>query len=140
MKHPDPENVREVANVFFMLWCKYGDQEVDMLEPNWNENHPCDTPACHAGWFAIFNGERNLNGYGYLDSADQMAENLGFEDRHDIREWAVKYSSAWGNYHGGGMFDDERAFGKKENETLTLLDIAEHWAAVADRIEALGGE
>ena len=115
----------------------------------------CGTVACHAGWYLF--GKRldagnevrlmyshdgdcwNCEGteLEFQDGAMELAQDLGFPTYGNMVVWAGDHPDLWGNDEGRTMCRDNIAFGRKRVEEVTLSDIADHWHAVADRIEAL---
>lgn len=133
MKHPNPSKVRELANIFLTLANERPDAEVDMGEYKFNS---CCTIACHAGWFGIAMGKECGYDYGFSNSAEEMANFLGFDNRWRLEIWARDNPKLWGNRYGLDMFSDREAFGLKDREP-TLKEIGKHWHKVANRIEGL---
>lgn len=134
MKHLKIENIRILADTFLLLHEDGG--KVYMRQTYF---HPCGTVACHAGWFAVARGKKLDYGksYTYMSSADEMAKFLGLKSFDNLPEWAHKNPKIWGNHRGEFMFSRPIAFGKRENQELTLKDIGIHWHKIADRLEEL---
>lgn len=134
------ENARILGMTFLGLWeDRPPNCRVDMVTTSFSV---CGTVACHAGWFAVARGlsRKNLRffndePYEFADSADEMAQFLGFVGRYSLREWAARCPQLWGNTHGEAMFYVYSAFGVPESK-LTLKTIGIHWLEVADRVEA----
>lgn len=137
MKHPHWQKVEELADQFYLMYLdqkSHGHKgEVNMIETYCGDINLCGTPACHAGWYAAY-GKKGLLYFteGILD----MTNNLGFKDAklNSIERWACINYEIWGNKHGFNVFGENRAFGKSDHETLTLLDISKHWRKVAKRL------
>ncbi len=123
------EKARHVGMTFLLLAASRPKAEVDMAEGRFEV---CGTVACHAGWFAVANGESRANGWSFCSAADYMARELGFADQYDLETWATD-KSLWGNNKGAYMFIDKMAFDVKDR--LTLKRIGRHWLKVADRVE-----
>ena len=159
MKHPEPEKIRTVARRLLNASREYPG-EVNMTQSDVGKDHLCKTTACHAGWYLLAKmheaGEarwekedeeggyhsyslRNGNGEyrGFTEGVNAVTQDLGFDEYEDVKDWAEKHPELWGNPYGSGMFSSPRAFGGTYEKELTVKDIAAHWLAVADRIEAL---
>lgn len=132
MKHPSAEKCHQLADLFYLLAVSNKSAKVDMAEFTF---HPCDTIACHAGWFAVSQNKNWSCVFGYQDSANEMANFLGFSHRDQLALWADINEEFWGNRFGSDMFCSRRAFGKSEN--VTLMDISRHWRKVAERLERI---
>lgn len=101
------------------------------------EIHPCGTPMCHAGYYTvecINQGRITPNRFtDYLEGAELISIDLGFDDVDDLRDWAdINHRNVWGNEEGIFMFSSYLAFDKEED--LTLQDIITHWEGVRDRL------
>ena len=111
--------------------------KVNMME---TEVDLCGTVACHAGWFGIakHSKKKSLNNlYDFQDSANEMANYLGFAKAIDLQTWAGENPVLWGNTKGFAMFNARRAFSVDEKWTpLDLEKIGLWWLGVADRCEA----
>ena len=161
MNHPESEKVRAVANVFHTAHAR-GRRAVNMMAgevANLNtfraltteeaKEAKCGTVACHAGHYLlekVVSGEVNIElmETSYEDGALYMAKDIGFLNDGHLREWATLFPLVWGNEVGGGMFVYASAFGppfadkhNRDVDDLSLLDIANHWEDVADRISRL---
>lgn len=124
----------------------------------------CGTPMCHGGWYAVAVLEKLQENYGekiivfdeieaihvrkegkqfafidYNEGAEQMAKDLGFDDKIDLMNWADENNEIWGNYCGSDIFSSSAAF--KDPDTgvraKSLNDIVKHWERVRDRLIAL---
>ena len=155
MKHPEPENIRKVANRLLRVERKYPG-EVNMGATLIYKTPECGTIACHAGWYALakvedetslrvskaafeaptlgYDDGKSLEFYG---GVKHMAKDLGFGTTRELRAWAYNHPKLWGNHYGGKLFESAETFGKEAGTILSVKDIAEHWLGVADRIEAL---
>ena len=155
MKHPDPKDIRNVADRLLRVARKYPG-EVNMGCTMIYKPPECGTVACHAGWYALAKVEDETSLWvkradttipvlRYADGKPLefyrgiklMANDLGFRTSTDMRGWADCHPELWGNNHGDRMFGSAQAFGKVAGSVFSVKDIAEHWLAVADRIEAL---
>jgi hypothetical protein len=97
----------------------------------------CGTVACHAGWFGIASKKTIPLGYDFFDSANEMADYLGFESAGKMEWWARLNPNLWGNFNGGRMFCASSAFNapNERAHTLNLKKIGIWWLKVADRCE-----
>ena len=159
MEHPEPKKIREVAARFRRAHERnqrivsmgtssiYKPNEDD---PQWwsvltteeAKEAKCGTVACHAGHYLL---EKVVSGevdYQLEHATFGLGEILINEDLgipySSVDVWAGNNPELWGNTHGESMFYYIDAFGKDIGETLTLLDIADWWDAVADRVEGAG--
>lgn len=121
------------------------------------EKHPCSTVACHGGWYALGKGLVGFWGTHddwpddmqvyhqpdgtvgrYIQGAQMMAEDLGFESKLELEIWAAQHPEWWGNDFGSYMFNSIRAFlpvGVERRE-IDVEDLGDWWEAVAARREA----
>lgn len=128
------------------------------------KSHYCGTVHCHAGWYLLgkkwnlhsqflthYNIFKKALGiqrpYSYSDGAEEMAKDLGFNEREELEDWAENNPSIWGNEFGINMFFEECAFTGRifnycetDTPTITLKDIIKHWKGVHDRLEKLEKE
>lgn len=86
-------------------------------------------PMCHAAYYGL--GLGMIRGTMFNRAADKMAENLGFDNADDLREWGHENPNLWGNVSGGKMFISRTAF---TEEHLNLDTIIEHWKGVQSRL------
>lgn len=97
----------------------------------------CKTVACHGGWAAVFFLPHvPRQGLGFHKGADALAKHLGFNDADGVEGWARSNRKLWGNSMGYYMFSPNgyEAFGFKNADECTLVDIAAHWASVGQRV------
>lgn len=139
MKHPHSSKVYEIAMTLDFVATAVCN-EVDMGNGASLENS-CGTPCCHGSWleYAAFNTWNARNSWrDFIEGANLAAKHLGFISRTGLQFWANDNPKIWGNNHGYSVFDSSgaRAFAKTD-ETLTLKDIANHWYAVAGRLEEM---
>ena len=101
----------------------YGDIGIDYFTPL-DENKPKKERTSLA---YVFN---------YGEGATLMAKDLGFDYAIDLKIWARENPEIWGNSCGEMMFSakGEDAFNKNSMQEVTLLDIANHWENVAERL------
>ncbi len=137
--------LKELVNVLNELSDDVKDWGVDMGSV---DKPLCGTPGCHAGLISIvakdlpelqdiYNDCRVHNkSYEYDAWADTLADFLGFNDMHDLNDWADSYPKIWGNEHGVAMFDLAKAFTDDESKQLTHRDIINHWKQVLVNLEA----
>jgi len=52
----------------------------------------------------------------------------------DLRDWADRNPEYWGNEHGETMFTCKKAFGKTEQEALSLKEIPDWYMNVSKRL------
>lgn len=137
MKHPTSLSALLLSNIFLEQHKRMPNNEVDMECPFWNV---CGTIACHAGHFASALGiqQYTKNYLIYEDSADLMAQFLGFNDGRYLREWASNNPKVWGNRYGYVMFNEWSAFDPKYSKLKTLETIGKHWLEVAKRLHKVG--
>ena len=150
MKHPEPEKIRKVADLLMHTISKHQGY-VNMDSIHVTKMEVCGTTACHAGWYLLAKEGENViididnppkefhDKKTYEIGAELLAQDLGFDDKLDLEDWAGNNPKLWGNTEGQVMFYSEEAFGKIKSyaHDLSVEEIAEHWRAVADRIEAL---
>jgi len=137
------ERARDLGNTFLLLHEASEGTEVHMMSVNSGYkydpdkiNNLCGTVACHAGWFHF--SHKDVYTYtDYTESAQEMAEYLGFEKRRLIRDYMKSNSSLWGNEKGEFMFSSSKAFGLPKSTPVSLETIGTHWLGVADRWEAM---
>lgn len=134
-------NFRKVADDFKKLCDKHNlhETKVDMDEPfDMREGTSlCKTPACHGGWGAIMYGLQggDINSMDfYLQGADLIAQELGFDDHHFLTIWAENYPEYWGNDGGRLMFHSCVAF-DQEHDCFPFPVIYKRYYSVADRLE-----
>lgn len=127
----NPQKFREVGDVFLKLHEENPEREVNMSKPDFS---PCETVACHAGWWAVSQSKKSSAYYDYINAANNLARYLGFIDSLNMKAWASAVPRVWGNKAGISMFGSARAFGVKPEE-LNLKVIGEHYHAVAKRLE-----
>lgn len=95
--------------------------------------HPCGTPMCHGGYYAIVKGMSSENQQDFTDGANAMATDLGFNHNTDLEDWASQNPQLWGNDSGGDMFCGSHAFHDK-GEIKDLKIIIDHWKGVQKRL------
>ena len=162
MVHPKPEKIREVAARFrrahersqrivsmgasniYKSNKAYPHLECGPLSTKEAKTAKCGTIACHAGHYLlekIVSGEveYQLEYANFILGEELINEDLGIS-YGSVTVWASDNPELWGNPQGGNMFYYVKAFKKDahSDETLTLLDIADWWDAVADRVEEAG--
>jgi len=144
--NPKWQNVEELALRFLMIHESNGsDKPVNMMHEGVDrERNLCGAPACHAGWYAAYSDEEDVDAY--EDGKKLMSRLLGFvykegeylEDQHRLKRWAVNNPCLWGNHNGNGMFNSREAFGQifgaVASRPLTIKDISDHWLDVAKRL------
>ena len=158
--HPSPVAIRKAMDRLAPFVAP--DNRVSMSQANIIRRtriSGCETFACHGGWYALATmGERFQWRRMYerrerahigpwpveFDlGADELAMDLGFNDRHQLAGWAFYNPDICGNVQGGNMFcagpSGREAFGVLSADEITFgLDVVvAWWRAVADRIEAL---
>jgi hypothetical protein len=81
------------------------------------ESYRCGTVHCMAGWYAVANLDRKFidnkikkGCVGYEDGAELMADDLGFDYRYELDNWAHDNPKIWGNKRGGDMFESDLAY------------------------------
>lgn len=110
---------------------------LDMWVTGVNMNgHACGTVHCHGGWYAVATLPHN-KGLGYLDGAQKMATDLGFNNSLGLKDWAYNDIDIWGNTIGGEMFCNKKAFASdtRPNGAENLQHIIDHWTEVYNRIK-----
>ena len=77
----------------------------------------------------------------YVEGATMIARDLGFDSQLELRDWANENAELWGFLNGGEMFEGSGyiAFGFSDQDMVTIQDIADHYYAVADRVEKTNG-
>lgn len=93
------------------------------------EKNLCGTPLCHGGWYVVAS---ELDTYDYMEGANKMANDLGFDDYSALEDWASDNSAIWGNIHGNQMFNSSSAFLDK-GYVSDLSEIIDHWKGVKER-------
>lgn len=102
------------------------------------EDYECGTTHCHAGWYYLakrwdrksrFIADQSYIHYGH--GSIIMAQDLGFKDISELREWAKNNPKIWGNSKGAYMFSAVGAFNYEGK--LTVEKIYNHWMAVGER-------
>lgn len=134
--NPLPSKLREMADGFERL-SQDPNNHLNFAEPEVTHGS-CGTAACHAGWAGvILSPSRDL---WYMRAAEKLVGHLcpWWQGSHGIcfPHWAQKNAHLWGNDEGLHMFDVDghKAFGVGREE-CTLQTIADHYRAVATRIE-----
>ena len=130
--NPTSKSVYELADYFDFIALSQGRGkcQVDMKESVVDsELNFCGTPACHAGWALVYAKESE----NYSDGEKMINTHL----KVCTRLWANSNPEIWGNYFGFTMFVSNKAFNKKDDEILTVNNIAQHWRKVGQRLEAL---
>ena len=133
---------REKATVFREYHEKFGDDSLGMSTPTIDAEPTCGTIACVGGWLAhhyqttTYEAVRNKSSLkrDFNCGADAFANELGFNNLKDLEDWAYYHPKLWGNDHGEYMFAQGRAY-SVDDRRLTLTDVANHWDAVADRLD-----
>ena len=127
-----------------------------MAQADVGSGYPCGTIACHAGWYLLaklheaddvgwaededhpLSLTNKAGSYrGFSEGLRLLMQDLGYGEHGDLKDWAERNPELWGNRNGDGMFSNPLAFKSDAEWYITVKDIAEHWLAVADRIEAL---
>lgn len=73
--------------------------------------------------------------------ADELAQDLGFQDQYQLEEWAAVNPSLWGNAYGLGLlglgpWTTSDAYGV-DCEFPTIQETLTHWRSVASRIQCV---
>jgi len=149
MKTPNSKQFKKVIAAFDHILKTISaareEQYFDMGEPEVkNPKNFCGSPMCHGGWYVVARTQTGLPkdlktdalkaACGHMDyeaGAHIMANDLGFETEDHLTAWAYSNMTIWGNFHGGRMFCSNLAFG--EADTMTLVDVRNHWADVHNR-------
>lgn len=135
MKHPTKAQVQVVIdNLTKAAELAGGDCPVDMDFTGINFDHPCGSPACHGGWYALaVLGPVDRFGVptDYSDGAYQMAKHLGFEGRTQLELWAKYHPEKWGSNGGHLMFQSWIAFNVPISHLSQIID---HWKGVQSRL------
>ena len=138
-RHPDSTRIAAVAERLERAAGRTG-AVVDMLaiEIAKRRSGPCETIACHAGWYlheawmenrivgtiqpvakhwkgdeyGFLRAGRTGTGrfLGYNQGAAMMARDLGFHNAEELESWARDNPDRWGNRSGGVMFSSMCAF------------------------------
>ena len=158
---PNASKVREVAGVFRRVANGDYDSEIcrhprRVTTDKYVKYLPeGETVGSHLVWYLVGRNldygrtlyRRHSNHLGELWANEQrvlkyeagrvlLANALGLR-QNDLAGWAHLNPDIWGNKNGAGvMFLGTESF-NRAGEVLTLIDIADHWAGVADRLEAL---
>ena len=160
--HPTPEAIREAMDRLETVTKDITEPLVDMnVGDVWRPMGSCRTVACHGGWYALAKAEQAVwmpskidgmdgtvakeVGYehhlDYGDGAEQLAEDLGFDNAACLRRWSRDNPELWGNEYGTYMFATRAqgtlAFDMDPFEPFPVKVVIDHWRKVADRIEAL---
>lgn len=115
------------------------EDSVNMLTGHVNSKSVCDTPMCHAGWFAfsVNMDHPKKRCPNYRSGANLMAKELGFKTARQLMDWAHDNPKLWGTSDGYSMFSSMSAFehtSKNGHTQYRLSTIVRHWKRVADRI------
>lgn len=134
MNHPTKAQVQVVIdNLLKAQELAGGDCPVAMWNGHVDFDHPCGTPMCHGAWYALVRCKNEAFSY-YLQGADMMAEDLGFQPGL-LEEWAEDNPEIWGNEYGRSMFSAEYSFTDDTGPELTSLSqIIDHWRGVQSRL------
>jgi hypothetical protein len=135
--NPHWKSVQDLATYFQLIdLATNGEGKVAMATAGCNlEDNLCGTPACHAGWYGVFqDGESNH----YSHYKETMATELGFAYSDELEDWAMENPELWGNKDGRYLFCCRSAFGVY-GEPITLSIIANHWWKVAKRLWRIQG-
>ena len=151
-----------VCNGIEKLMAVRTNTSVDMME---HSAHPCNTPACHAGWIVlsakagfiditplpkkaqqlIHQYDSWYRGSYILDVLCGFDINLEFLDFHarsmhrtgsGFMGWAHDNPLIWGNDDGSKMYNSSSAFGNMQNEIFSVQKIINHYKGVIARIRA----
>lgn len=137
MKHPTKAQVQVVIdNLTKAAELAEGNCPVDMSEVEVDFDHPCGTPQCHGGWYALVTcNRRDEHGAfsDYSDGARRMAIDLGFKNENYLEVWADDNPEIWGNNGGLFMFQSNAAF-KYPGRVESLDEIIDHWKGVQSRL------
>lgn len=138
MKHPNPTKLREVAAKFREIYVNEKETKLD-FDMSYVKPTPCGTVACHGGWALVaIEGLEDSRRRPYAAGVQQLEQYLTTNPNWRFPLWAYENPDLWGNTYGIGMFfaDGYKAF-DSECFNCTLLTIADHYDAVAARIEEL---
>ena len=138
MKHPTKAQVQVVIdNLVLATYLASGDCPVAMAKGAIEIEHPCGTPMCHGGWYALAAIERGAVCDDFWDGAVAMANDLGFKYAEALENWAHRNPTLWGNPYGDGMFSSDSAFTGDCTVDVTMLsEIIDHWREVQSRLPA----
>ena len=137
MNRPTPKKFRMVADRFEGVVEKYPSSVVKMASGGWSIHHPCDTPACVAGWHAV---ARNVPRGGFLkgktwaSEAHVMSRDLGFEGVEAFMEYIGRTPEVWTSPFNNPFLQAE-AWGATD-DTITLHHVIARLRAAADYMEA----
>lgn len=121
------------------------------LDMNKCDVHLCGTTHCHGGWYAVATMPffrllfpfgiwlLNIKEIDFLDGAERMSKDLGFEEERELSNWAKENPLIWGNEDGDRMFGHKKAFyhpTKRPDGAESIADIVDHWYDVYDRLKA----
>lgn len=139
MKHPTKLQMQLVIKKFeSVLHLAKSERNFNILVPYvQHEYYTCGTVHCVAGWYAVacrwrrfilfkFKGVRIDFNHG----ANWIAQDLGFRNPTDLRQWARGNPQIWGNPYGWFMFNLVDAW----NCATTLQEVIDHLKAVKSRL------
>lgn len=106
------------------------DDNLNMMESHVNGRHVCGTVHCIGGWYALATLRPFVSHIAYTDGAHKMAEDLGFKDALDLKQWARHNPAIWGNRDGDGMFCVTAAY----NGATNLPEAIQHLESVMNRL------
>ncbi len=137
MKNPNPAKLREVAAKFREIY--YNEKTIVDFDMSYVKPTPCGTVACHGGWALVaLSGIKNSIRKEYSRGISRLSNFVMGDPLLDLAVWADSNDELWGNENGLYMFNSNGyiAFNSTRYE-CTLLTIADHYDAVAKRIEEL---
>ena len=95
------------------------------IEPRQGTPCRCGSPACFAGWYMAIAHPN--------DTADEIAQMMGFKFHYELEVWAGENDLIWGNLYGPSMFASYKAFDMEYGKT-TVGGIFRHLKKVKKRL------
>ncbi len=139
MNNPTPEKFRAVADTLEGVVEKYPQAKVKMSTSRWSLEHPCDTPACVAGWYAVATGMEYVcvgivGGGSYGRPANAMSKALGFKDMHDFTFHVRDTPEIWPAHRCANPFVYAETWGSTDDD-MTLQVVIDKLRENADYMD-----
>lgn len=147
--NPTKQQVQTVIDNLMKVWpqAEKLDNSSRSLDMSDSEVYPeCGSPMCVGGWYAVASIKLKKNEYhdvidehglfiDYIQGADQMAKDLGFENHGYLVDWAEENQEIWGTQYGSHMFSGSKAYNYFQDvPSYSLMRIIKHWEGVRDRL------
>lgn len=130
-----PKNIQKVIDKLDSILPTALQGGLDMSQTDVDFRHPCNSPHCVGGWYAIANQKKLYTGascIGYSEGADLLAKDLGFSDDELLENWLKDNPQLWGNDRGDDLFVTSKAY---NGEPTDLAGIIDHFKEFKRRVK-----